>query len=67
MTTAVYFCEFETIVSSKGGTTTVSAMCQAEGEEGGEKIVFDIITAGKKGYRITARDGTDWGPLAKCK
>lgn len=65
VTTAASFCEFKSAATKTSTGFTIKAQCDAEGEVG--PVHTMTLTKSPKGYTITARDGTKWGPLPKCK
>jgi len=67
VTTSVSYCEFKKIVKTSGDSFTVSASCQAEGEDNGSDETMDITRIDKSSYRILFEDGTKLGPLKKCR
>jgi hypothetical protein len=67
VTTSVSYCEFKKIVKTSGDSFTVSAACQAEGEDNSADETMDINRVDKSSYRILFEDGTKLGPLKKCR
>lgn len=67
VTTSVFYCEFKKLVKTSSDSFTVSASCQAEGEDSGSDEVVDITRADKNSYRVLFEDGTKLGPLKKCR
>ncbi|MDP9838970.1 hypothetical protein J2T09_003742 [Neorhizobium huautlense] len=65
VTTAASFCEFKSTASKTSTGFTIKAQCDAEGEIG--PVHTMTLTKSAMGYTITARDGTKWGPLPKCR
>lgn len=65
VTTAASFCEFKSAATKTSTGFTIKAQCDAEGEVG--PVHTMTLTKSAKGYTITARDGTKWGPLPKCR
>lgn len=65
VTTAASFCEFKSAAAKTATGFTIKAQCDAEGETG--PVHTMTLTKSAKGYTITARDGTKWGPLPKCR
>jgi hypothetical protein len=67
VTTSTSYCEFKKIIKTSGDSFTVSAACQAEGEDSSADETMDISHADKNSYRILFEDGTKLGPLKKCR
>ncbi len=67
VTTSVSSCEFKKIVKTSNDRFTVTAACQAEGEDSAGDERVDIIRTDKSSYRILFEDGTKLGPVKKCR
>ena len=65
ITTAVSVCSFKGKASKTADGFTINAQCDAEGEIGPEGSVH--LTRTQKGYTVKFEDGTEWGPLPKCR
>ncbi|SCX14331.1 hypothetical protein DSM25558_1840 [Agrobacterium sp. DSM 25558] len=65
ITTATAFCAFSGKPAKTATGFKITAQCESEGEKGSKETVN--LTKSAQGYTITFKDGTSWGPLAKCK
>lgn len=67
VTTATAHCEVRSVGNKTATTIDTVLSCQAEGEESGTELTAQIVREGKDAYKINFKDGTLWGPLAKCR
>lgn len=65
ITTAMAVCEFKGAATKTPNGFTIKTQCEAEGEKGDEELA--TLTKSAKGYTVTLKDGTKWGPAPKCR
>ena len=65
VTTASSYCEIKSVGKKTGGMIEAILACQAEGEEGEIDLAAEIVADGKTA-KVSFKDGTVWGPLARC-
>jgi hypothetical protein len=66
ITASVFACDFKKVLKTSGDSFTVTASCQADGEDGDQEQKVDVTRAGKTSYRVSFEDGTKLGPIKKC-
>lgn len=68
LVTAAGACAFTGRVANRDGSLTLTADCEAEGEENPTPVTF-IVTPGKKNGKLVVSDDTGFvmGEVARCK
>ena len=64
ITTSVSTCDFKGAATKTSSGFTIKAQCDAEGESGPAETA--TLTKSPKGYTVSFKDGTKWGPMPKC-